>query len=154
MDFLDLKTTPVTDFLKKVTYPILSIQFHQLWIKQSNSHIRTCKGHSVSQHYKSLPYHAVVSFRSPIKSSLCFSHALDVWLLWNTVDLPEETLLEKSDFSFPSSNRLPMVRGEILCFPPFSMLEFSLAQACPDLVYAVTTTVSSYVQLRCCVQKV
>lgn len=70
------------------------------------------------------------------------------------MDLPEETLLEKSDFSFPNSNRLPMVRGEILRFPPFSMLEFSLAQACPDLVYAVTTTVSSYVQLRCCVQKV
>lgn len=79
---------------------ILSIQF-QLWIKHSNSHIWTCEVHSVSQYYKSLPYHAVVSFCSPIKSSLCFSHALDVWFHWSTVDLPEETLLRKTDFPFP-----------------------------------------------------
>lgn len=95
---------------------IYSIQFHQLWIKHSSSHIWMCEVQSVSQHYKSLLYHAVVSFGSPIKSSLCFSHAPDVWLHWSTMDLPEETLLRKTDFPFPSNYQLPMARGEILCF--------------------------------------
>lgn len=36
---------------------------------------------------------------------------------------------------------------------PFSVVGFSLAWTCTGFVYTVTITVSSYVQLSCCVQE-
>lgn len=62
-------------------------------------------------------------------------------------------LLKETIFRQLSVPSISLTSSAILCLPSSFKLGFSVVWVCTDMVYAVTTVVSSHVHISCCVWK-
>lgn len=85
----------------------------------------------------------------PKYSSMCAFY-------WSMVDLPGAPLSRENCLLFSQNltvANISMTKGEISVPSPLCMLGLGVPWACTDLVYAITATTSSYVQLSCWVPR-
>lgn len=95
------------------------------------------------------------SFFFPVSCPVCCAHIFRVCGLAQEHGQPTRNNTVEETNSLPTASvpKRPPARGEASCLPPFSLLRFGVAGACTGLVHVAITTLSSYVQLLCCVWK-